>query len=284
MFTSARLAIVGTAVVQFEASVIAITRRVTKIFDDGVLGCLLNDATGVSSATTQTSFFTTTESLNWTAELSQDGQDDKVKCLVDDWRYHRDGRMLVSFCDCEWIHVHTVSAVARLEWLTGPHGHSYPTPTGCLLLLRLSPWLFQLGPKNRRRERKRKKKIKERANPLRALHSSVLAFFSFFDFTSKSKELSMSVCLPICVSVCVCVRGDGPFLFLCLPTLRTEYVMNQDRTSFPQRAHHIFLSRCRWSLTRRLYAAAVGLSSFFFWLMVFDLSIGLERNQGETSR
>lgn len=118
LVTSACLTIVWTAIVEFETSVITIARCVTQIFDDGVLRCLLNDARSVSARATQTGLFATAQAVDRPTEYNNGQNEERGD---DRRRYHPRTIGL----DC-WIHVHTDSVVARLEWLTGPHVEPYP--------------------------------------------------------------------------------------------------------------------------------------------------------------
>lgn len=68
VFTSACLAVIGTAVVQLETGVIAVARSVSQILDDGVLRCFLYDATGVPSGAAQTGLLAATQGRDWTAD------------------------------------------------------------------------------------------------------------------------------------------------------------------------------------------------------------------------
>jgi hypothetical protein len=96
--------------------VIAIARRVTQVFDDGVLRSFLDDATGVASRTAKSGFLATPQTVDWTAE-KDDEQNNNLGSGGGGvlQRYHPAAPART--CRMRWIHVCTVSAAVAVRLL-----------------------------------------------------------------------------------------------------------------------------------------------------------------------
>jgi hypothetical protein len=126
--------------------VIAIARRVTQVFDDGVLRSFLDDATGVAARTAESGFLATAQTVNWTAD-KDDEQNNNLGSGGGGGvlqRYHPAAPART--CRMRWIHVCvcTVSAAVAVRLLCVTDWATTTTRSGpsAISFFRLPPPFF----------------------------------------------------------------------------------------------------------------------------------------------